>query len=348
MKGNLRDPLVSVVIPIYNAQDHFFNLLKCIESQTYTNYEFILVDDGSTDKTRDMIKSAARFNSKIKLLLRDRPPKGAPTCRNLGLASAEGKYVIYIDADDIFEKFFLEQRVKYMEMHDECDFAIFRGGTVFEEDGETYFGNKVWGSSISNNSLTDFLSVNYPFSIWNNIYRLESFKNFKWDERLKVYQDFDFAVMSIIDGYKYDYVEDSKLDYYYRKGQTDNLSSDFVSKGKYESTKYLFNKISRKISNFENRELYTKAFSKFYILHFTRVLYDGSEEQIIDYIKFCRKTLTNMQLLKLKITYKVYKLLQLESPNKLFTKKLLIYSLYYPNSFYQYVRVLFSKAIKSK
>ncbi|MGV2939589.1 glycosyltransferase family 2 protein [Mesobacillus sp. LC4] len=325
-------PLVSVVVPVFNAEQYLGKTLECISNQTYENYEFLFVDDHSTDSSADVLKIASKKNNRIKFIERDRLPKGAPTCRNIGLSKAKGKYIIYIDCDDIFSKTFLEDRVNFMEAHTYCDYATFRGSTVIQNENQFKYGGKIWGEPVSNDTLWDFLSVNYPFSIWNNIYRLDIFRDVLWDEKLKVYQDFDFAVMVILKNYKHEFVHNSKFDYYYRIGLKNNLSAEFISEGKFESTKYLFNKIWLQISNLSDSDKYKKAFTKFFILQYTRLLHNGTGVQQRDYLKFCEKHLNKIILKKMKVTLKMYTVFSNVSNNKQLIAKLIIALFYYPKN----------------
>ena len=79
---------VSVVIPVYNVINYLATTINSIICQTYTNWELLLVDDGSTDGSLEVSRAFCKEDERIHLFERDRPPKGAPTCRNIGFACA--------------------------------------------------------------------------------------------------------------------------------------------------------------------------------------------------------------------------------------------------------------------
>lgn len=96
---------LSIIIPTYNEQKYIEDCLKTLTVQTYSNYEIIVVDDGSTDKTLDKIK-----NFKVKLL--QQKHKGPALARNLGAKESIGEILVFLDADMIFAPDFLEKLVR--------------------------------------------------------------------------------------------------------------------------------------------------------------------------------------------------------------------------------------------
>ncbi len=97
---------VSVIIPTYNEEKDIGECLKNLEEQTYKNFEVIIVDDGSTDKTVEIVKTF----KKVKLILGEH--KGPGASRNLGSKKARGKILIFIDADMTFDKNYLKNLIK--------------------------------------------------------------------------------------------------------------------------------------------------------------------------------------------------------------------------------------------
>ena len=116
--------LVSIIIPNYNGESFLSETINSVLSQTYIHYEVIIVDDGSTDNSKQIIEGYQ--NNKLKIIFRpDNYPKGANSCRNIGINNSKGKYLIFLDSDDILDKNCLKNRVEYMETHHNIDFAVF-------------------------------------------------------------------------------------------------------------------------------------------------------------------------------------------------------------------------------
>ena len=107
---NLNQPLVSVIIPAYNAEQFIAKTLESVLSQTYQNIEILVIDDGSTDTTAEVVKSFAQKDSRIILLRQSNA--GVAAARNLAIQKSQGEYIAAIDADDIWYPQNLEKQVK--------------------------------------------------------------------------------------------------------------------------------------------------------------------------------------------------------------------------------------------
>lgn len=97
--------LVSIIIPVYNAENYIERCLKSIIAQTYKNIEVIIINDGSTDKSKDICTEYAKNDSRIQLF--SKLNSGVSSARNDGLMYAEGKYICFVDADDYVEPEFV-------------------------------------------------------------------------------------------------------------------------------------------------------------------------------------------------------------------------------------------------
>jgi len=112
-------PLVSIIMAAYNRQDLMVETLDNVAAQTYSNWECIVVDDGSTDGTVDVLKRYAMADKRIRYVRqRNQGPAGA---RNHGLREARGEYVQFWDSDDFLEKRKLEAHVAYLQAHPNAD-----------------------------------------------------------------------------------------------------------------------------------------------------------------------------------------------------------------------------------
>jgi len=118
------DVMVSIIIPSYNRALFVSETLDSVISQTYQNWECIVVDDGSTDETKAIVKRYVELDERVMLYDRniEMRPKGACACRNQGADLSVGRYLVFLDTDDLLEPFCLEQRVKVMEGNVGLDF----------------------------------------------------------------------------------------------------------------------------------------------------------------------------------------------------------------------------------
>jgi len=109
-QNNLKPPLISVIIPAYNAERFIAKTLESVLSQTYQNIEILVVDDGSTDTTAEIVKSFAQKDRRIILLQQSNA--GVAVARNLAIEKSKGEYIAPIDADDIWYPPNLEKQIE--------------------------------------------------------------------------------------------------------------------------------------------------------------------------------------------------------------------------------------------
>lgn len=136
----MENPLVTVFIPVYNSENYINECLDSIFAQTYQNFEILLVDDGSTDRTVEKIKTY--HDPRIRLICNGKN-MGIPYTRNVGLQEARGKYMAIMDADDISMPERLEKQVSFLEQHPDIDavssFYIRFGERLIEKKVTTPF-----------------------------------------------------------------------------------------------------------------------------------------------------------------------------------------------------------------
>ncbi len=116
--------LVSIIIPTYNRASFLKETITSIQQQTYTHWECIIVDDGSTDNSMAVLKKIQVGDSRILVFEREKhQKKGGNTCRNIGIEKAQGVYLQFFDSDDLMQPTMLEEKVKILEANP-CDYVI--------------------------------------------------------------------------------------------------------------------------------------------------------------------------------------------------------------------------------
>lgn len=108
------EPLVSIITPCYNSADFVTLTINSVLAQTYTNWELIVIDDKSKDNTCKIVETYTEKHPNIKLIKLEKNG-GVANARNVGLAEAKGKYIAFLDSDDIWLKEKLAKQVTYME-----------------------------------------------------------------------------------------------------------------------------------------------------------------------------------------------------------------------------------------
>lgn len=244
-----RDYTLAVVIPCWNCEPYIRETLECLLKQSFSDWKAFLVDDGCTDGTAAIVKEYTKIDSRFYFESRNREPKGAQTCRNIGFDLTEGaEFVVFFDADDVIAPYCFEQRVKYIQSHPQLDFAVFPAKAfkhrVFDET------NLVYGMRFIDNDLQAMLNWNLPMIVCTNIYRRHALVNYdlRWDEKLLSLQDSDFNIQAIIKGMRYEYANASP-DYFYRR--IDNgISKKIRTKLHYDSHIYMLGKTLNSVASF--------------------------------------------------------------------------------------------------
>jgi glycosyltransferase involved in cell wall biosynthesis len=135
MKTSPKYPLISVIMPVYNPGDFLTSALESILNQSYSNFEFIIVDDASTDDSWKIIRSFARRDKRIRAF-RNHINLGVSLTSNIALSKAKGDYIARMDSDDISAPDRLQKQLKFLQKNKKI---ILVGGqcTIINQDGRT-------------------------------------------------------------------------------------------------------------------------------------------------------------------------------------------------------------------
>ena len=168
----LKQPVVSVIVPVYNVEKYLEQCLDSILNQSLDNIEVICVDDGSTDNSPDILKRYAEKDQRIHIVYQENA--GAGAARNRGMQYASGRYLSFLDSDDFFEKTMLEKAVEKIE-EDQADFVVFRCDQYLNDRKEF----KKVRYTLKEQTLPPYV----PFNIWqitSNVFR--TFVGWAWDK----------------------------------------------------------------------------------------------------------------------------------------------------------------------
>uniref|UniRef100_UPI0040578B36 glycosyltransferase family 2 protein n=1 Tax=Acetatifactor sp. TaxID=1872090 RepID=UPI0040578B36 len=130
-----KEELVSIIVPVYNVKKYIAETMDCVRNQTYEVWELLLVEDGSTDGTVEIIETYMEETGEKRIRLIKQPENGgAARARNKGLAEAQGRYIAYLDADDLWVPEKLERELAFMKKK-QAAFA-FTGYEFADENGK--------------------------------------------------------------------------------------------------------------------------------------------------------------------------------------------------------------------
>lgn len=130
-----KDRLVSIIVPVYNVEKYIAETMACVRNQTYTDWELLLVEDCSTDKTVQVIEDYLQRTGDARIqLIRQPVNSGAAKARNTGLDRAKGRYIAYLDSDDLWEPEKLERQLAFMKKKNAA--FCFTGYEFADENGQ--------------------------------------------------------------------------------------------------------------------------------------------------------------------------------------------------------------------
>lgn len=186
------EPLVSIITPNYNCEKYICETIESVLNQTYKNWEMIIIDDCSTDNSLEVIKKYEK-ESRIRIFRND-INRGVSYSRNRGIEESKGKYIAFLDSDDLWKKDKLEKQIKFME--DKDIVLSYSSYQKINEDGSERGRIKVPQKLDYNELLKNCL-----IGLLTSIYKKESLKEIRFKEVksedyifwLEVLKKIDFA-----------------------------------------------------------------------------------------------------------------------------------------------------------
>ncbi|WKK67349.1 glycosyltransferase family 2 protein [Lutimonas zeaxanthinifaciens] len=252
--------LVSVIIPTYNRAHLIGETLESIMNQTYENWECIVVDDGSTDNTKEVMKKYCSLDKRIKYFPRPtNRPKGGNGSRNYGFEISSGEFINWFDSDDLMHKDKLSLQVSSL-IQSEYPFSVCNS-LIFENSVDNIIGFR-FDKISSSNPFSDYLRGDIGWlttaPLWKKEFLNEN--DFKFDEKLLAAQEWEFHSKILHKFPDYDVINEglvllrrhnenisnnpskkriAKINYYYARKNIQNLM-DRIEKNKFENYFKLF------------------------------------------------------------------------------------------------------------
>jgi len=125
--------LVSIITPMYNSENFIISTIKSVCMQSYQNWEMIIIDDGSTDNGVDRVKELENNDKRIRIIIQE-SNKGSAQARNTGIKHSRGRYIAFLDSDDLWESEKLKNQLKFMkEKNSPLSFTAYQ---KINEEGE--------------------------------------------------------------------------------------------------------------------------------------------------------------------------------------------------------------------
>ncbi len=192
---------VSIITPSFNRADIIHETAESIFNQSYPHWEWVITDDGSTDSSWELLQQYAAKDQRVKILKRNRVPKGACVCRNISVENCTGEYVLFLDTDDLLASFCLQQRVDTVQQYPEADFVIFPM-LLFKEQPDDL--KLLWNIDSAQDDVERILLGDPVCQGTGSLWKKSSFvKAGLWSEQLMLWQDIELHLRSLLQGVNY-------------------------------------------------------------------------------------------------------------------------------------------------
>ncbi len=176
----MNEPLISVIVPVYNVEKYLQKCLDSIKNQTYTNLEILLIDDGSTDSSGSICDNAAKNDKRIRVIHKEN--KGISHTRNTGIQNSSAELITFIDSDDYVNEKYVQYLYNLLSVS-KSDIAI--GAHIIEySSGNIHYKGIGTGTEATYNSkqvLHEILLDNkVDISVWGKLFYRSLFKNIEF------------------------------------------------------------------------------------------------------------------------------------------------------------------------
>ena len=218
-------PLLSIIVPIYNVEDYLPRCIDSILSQTFTDFELLLVDDGSQDKSGDICDDYTQKDSRIRVIHKENG--GAGSARNAGLDKSRGAYIMFVDPDDkLGTNDTIERNLNILQRCDRNCFVQFPTLWNYKSERNKMVkqGKKIL--SGENAILKSFFNLQITSVVWDKIYDRKIFSTIRFPD-MRYYEDF-YCIINILKNTDSVIFSDTGFyDYCIREGSatTSNLSA---------------------------------------------------------------------------------------------------------------------------
>lgn len=331
-------PLVSIIIPNFNRASIISETINSVIRQTYSNWECLVVDDGSSDESKDVIKAYCNKDARFRLLQRNRAPKGAPACRNIGMTKAAGDFIIFLDSDDVLAPWCLEKRIQTIKSNPGYDFWVFHTAMFKLVPGDS---TKKWNVlNKTEDDLVRFLLQDMPWPTNGPIWKKEKIIQLNgFNEEAICWQDWELHIRAILEGFKYFKTTDDVADAYARernKSITSSISHNHYNLTHIAYRMHLFSQMFDMVILKKNTKKARDAFSVIFFRLMTELYQHNATQHIKELHRifaqkkvFClmERLILKMYSFKLRIHYAerkkktiLNKILYIVNRNKFFNK----------------------------
>ena len=220
------NPLVSVLISSYNQREFIESTITSVLNQTYPNIEIIIIDDASTDGSQEIIiKISSNFEEEQVKLIQKPKNEGVTYCRNIGLSKSSGKYICFLDGDDVYLPEKISTQVDYMESNQGWNVTYHDASVFNSTNGESIFCySDRFGAG--NGTVNDLISKGMYIQFGSLMFRINNIELLDFDTHLSISDDWLFTIDVLMAGDQNFFYIDKVLSKYRRHSTNITLNWD--------------------------------------------------------------------------------------------------------------------------
>lgn len=210
--------MISVIVPVFNAEKYLAYCIKSILNQTYIDFELLLINDGSSDESARICDNYAKNDSRIRVV--HNKNHGVSYSRNLGLELAKGDYIAFCDADDQYKQNYLMEMQEVALSHEAdiviCNYSFLRGASeavICNRQSGKIEKDEVYRRIFIDNTIGGF--------VWNKLFKKSLLNGIQFDEGMQICEDTYFLCNSLKNASRVYYIGESL--YLYRLHQTNTM-----------------------------------------------------------------------------------------------------------------------------
>ena len=232
-------PVLSIIVPVYNVEKYLARCIDSILAQTFTDFELILVDDGSTDHCGRICDEYAARDNRVRVF--HRKNQGVSASRNFGMRQIVSEYVTFIDADDAISPETFQVNMSILLNDQKIDMLQYPYSRISENGSVMNFAIEKSKSYTDKKEIFKDLVYDGPitWASWAKIYKRNVYGRFRFHEKMSVNEDL-YALIAVIDNINCLYLSNvGNYMYYYRKGSACDSGYSPLKSLDYSRTKVL-------------------------------------------------------------------------------------------------------------
>lgn len=229
-------PLVSVVMSVYNAEKFLSDAIKSILNQSFKDFEFIIIEDFSTDHSLDLLKEFQKKDNRIKIIEKEKNEGSEGFIKNLnfGLEIAKGKYVARMDADDISSLDRFQKQVDFLETHPEISLV---GAQInFINEKNEIIGEKI--GALEHEEIAHKISS--KIQLFHPVIMFRNNESIRYREKFVYCEDYDLYLYLITQGKKLANIDEKLLNYRILDNSISRKGDNFIKKLMLEKALYFY------------------------------------------------------------------------------------------------------------